>query len=128
MKVSKTDYVKRNKKEVKRDVALIKLRLFQIEMKKKTLKIKRKTNSTFNIFRADYGLREGPIPFPFMTFENDDRYLKFMTQIMRKLESRFFMESDVIYKELDQCLEVYFVLEGKYNVGYEINKIRRFRK
>ena len=51
-----------------------------------------------------------------------------MTKIMRSLETRYFMKYEVIYKELDECLEVLFVLEGKYNVGYEINKIRRFRK
>ena len=38
------------------------------------------------------------------------------------------MQHEVIHKELDECLEVLFVYDGKYNVGYEINKIRRFRK
>ena len=47
---------------------------------------------------------------------------------MRSLESRYYIQHQVIYKELDECLEVTFILEGKYNVGYEINKMRRFRK
>ena len=33
----------------------------------------------------------------------------------------------MIYKELDDCSEIYFVMSGKYDVGYEINKIRRYR-
>lgn len=69
-----------------------------------------------------------PLLFPYLTFENDDKYLKFMTQIMRSLESRYFMQHEIIYKELDECQEVLFVLEGKYNIGYEINNVRYFRQ
>lgn len=47
---------------------------------------------------------------------------------MRSLEARFFVKQEIISKELDECLEVLFVLDGKYDIGYEINKIRRFRK
>lgn len=63
-----------------------------------------------------------------MTFENDDRYACFMTQILRSLEARFFTQQQIIAKELDECLEVLFVLEGKYVIGYEINNVKRFRK
>ena len=63
-----------------------------------------------------------------MTFENDDRYAEFMTKIMRSLEARFFIEYDIIHKELDECLEVLFVIEGRYAIGYEINKMRKYRR
>ena len=68
-----------------------------------------------------------PLSFPYLTFEKDDNYLKFMTLIMRSLESRYFIQHDVIHKELDECHEVLFIMEGKYNIGYEINKKRHFR-
>jgi adenosine/AMP kinase len=31
-------------------------------------------------------------------------------------------------KELDECNEVLFVIDGRYNVGYEVNKNVRYRK
>jgi hypothetical protein len=31
-------------------------------------------------------------------------------------------------KELDECNEVLFVVDGRYNVGYEVNKKVRYRK
>jgi signal-transduction protein with cAMP-binding, CBS, and nucleotidyltransferase domain len=65
--------------------------------------------------------------FPFLTF-NDDKYSEFMTLIMQNLEVRLFKKGEMIYKELDECTEVLFVFSGRYNVGYELNKIRRYRK
>ena len=47
---------------------------------------------------------------------------------MRSLEARFFLEHEIIQKELDECLEVLFVLEGRYAIGYEINKIKKYRR
>ena len=65
--------------------------------------------------------------FPFLTF-NDDKYSEFMTLIMQNLEVRLFKKGETIYNELDECTEVLFVFSGRYNVGYEMNKNRRFRK
>ena len=65
--------------------------------------------------------------FPFLTF-NDDKYSEFMTLIMQNLEVRLYKKGQVIYRELDEALEVLFVFSGRYNVGYEMNKIRRYRK
>ena len=31
-------------------------------------------------------------------------------------------------KELDECLEVLFIYDGKYNVGYEINKKIKYKR
>jgi hypothetical protein len=30
--------------------------------------------------------------------------------------------------ELEDCQEILFIFSGKYNVGYEINKKRKYRK
>ena len=51
-----------------------------------------------------------------------------MTHIMMNLEGRFYRQGHVIVQEQDECLEVLFVLRGRYNIGYEINRKRRFRK
>ena len=51
-----------------------------------------------------------------------------MTYIMQNLEIRKIMKGDIIAKELEECGEVLFVMEGRYNIGYEINKIVKFRK
>ena len=34
----------------------------------------------------------------------------------------------MIFHELDECLEIYFVMEGKYNVGYQINNTKFWRR
>ena len=40
----------------------------------------------------------------------------------------FVVDAAFIAKELDECMEILFVMEGRYNVGYEINKKAHFRK
>ena len=49
-----------------------------------------------------------------------------MIRIMRNLHLRQYKENKIFIKELDECLEVLFVNEGKYDIGYEINKILKF--
>ena len=51
-----------------------------------------------------------------------------MTAIMQALEIRYYEQGSMIQKELDECAELLFIFEGKYNVGYEINKIIRYRR
>lgn len=67
------------------------------------------------------------IRFPFLTFA-DDPYSEFMTLVMQNLEVRYFDSGDIIAYELDECLETLFVMSGRYNVGYEVNKMERYRK
>ena len=55
-------------------------------------------------------------------------YSQFMTTIIQSLEVRFFNSGEVIYHELDECLEALFVIQGTYNIGYEVNKQQRYRK
>ena len=58
--------------------------------------------------------------YPFYTFE-DVEYSKFMTKIMNSLEIRFYEKNDIICKEMDEALEILFVEQGFYEVGFEIN-------
>ena len=50
-----------------------------------------------------------------------------MVAIMETLETRYFYPRQVICKELEQALEFYFVQQGRYNIGYEINKVIKYR-
>jgi hypothetical protein len=47
---------------------------------------------------------------------------------MQHLEVRYFDAGQHISKELDECLEVLFVVSGRYNVGYEVNNKEKYRK
>ncbi len=47
---------------------------------------------------------------------------------MHALDIRFIQKGEIIAKELDECMEFLFVMEGRYNIGYEINKKVHFRK
>jgi len=47
---------------------------------------------------------------------------------MHILEIRKFYKGEIIAKELDECNEAIFVMEGRYNIGYEINKKIKYRK
>jgi hypothetical protein len=51
-----------------------------------------------------------------------------MTQLMHSLEIRHIKKGSIIARELDECHEILFVYDGRYNIGYEINKRVRFRK
>ena len=62
-----------------------------------------------------------------LTF-NHDLYSEFMIGIMRSLEINYIPKDTMIAKELDECSLMTFVMHGRYNVGFEINKKRYFRK
>jgi len=51
-----------------------------------------------------------------------------MTKIMQFLEISQILEGEIIAKELDECNEILFVMDGKYDIGYQINKKIRYRK
>mmetsp|Transcript_10104 Transcript_10104/g.15431 ORF Transcript_10104/g.15431 Transcript_10104/m.15431 type:complete len:115 (+) Transcript_10104:212-556(+) len=44
-----------------------------------------------------------------------------MTQLMSSLEVRIYKPREVLVRELDETTEVLFVMEGRYNAGYEID-------
>lgn len=43
------------------------------------------------------------------------------------LEPTPYAPNQCIVNELDECLEIYFVLSGKFDVGYNINNRRYYR-
>lgn len=49
-----------------------------------------------------------------------------MLEIMKALLPRRYFDGDIIYEELQEVLEMTFVQRGKYHVGYEINKKRKY--
>ena len=51
-----------------------------------------------------------------------------MIELMNVLELRTFKDEEIIANEQDESLEVLFIDRGTYDVGYEINKIRRYRR
>ena len=59
--------------------------------------------------------------FPYYTLEDED-YCQFIIRFMEFVEIRKFKEKEIIHYELEECDEILFVMSGKYNVGYEINK------
>ena len=65
--------------------------------------------------------------YPFYSYEDED-YCQFMIRFMQFVEIRKFKEKEIIHYELEECNEILFVLSGKYNVGYEINKEQYWRR
>ena len=47
--------------------------------------------------------------------------------MMRSLEIRDIEANEYILEELDEVQEIVFVQQGRYNIGYEINKQEKFR-
>ena len=45
---------------------------------------------------------------------------------MRKLEPRFEMEGTILFEELGEINEIIFVKDGQMEVGFDINKIRKY--
>ena len=50
-----------------------------------------------------------------------------MIEILGKLEPRKFAARETIYYELDEVNEIIFIETGEYNIGYEVNKIEKFK-
>lgn len=50
-----------------------------------------------------------------------------MISVLNSLEIRRFDTGEIISKELEAASEMYFVQSGRYNIGYEVNKIVKYR-
>ena len=55
-------------------------------------------------------------------------YCSFMKNLMNSLEIRKFREGEIIANEMEESLEVMFVNKGRYDIGYEINNKKFFRR
>ena len=79
-------------------------------------------------FRRLFTFRKfAPKGFPYFGYDNEI-YADFMKQFMNHLEIRKFKKFQIIANEMEESLEVLFVEQGRYQVGYEINKKRFFRR
>ena len=56
----------------------------------------------------------------------DQIYRDFMLEVLSALEPRFDEKGTILYDELDEFLEVLFVMKGQIIIGYECNKKRKF--
>lgn len=59
--------------------------------------------------------------FPFYRFD-DQEYQIFIVRMLSMLEVRKFKRNAVLYDELDEVTEAFFVIEGNFAVGYDINQ------
>ena len=60
------------------------------------------------------------LKYPYCTYE-DFEYRQFMIEIMNALEIRIFEKGEIIVNEMDESLEILFVDQGFYEVGFKIN-------
>lgn len=63
---------------------------------------------------------EMQIRYPYQEY-NNSAYSEFMLKLMNCLEIRHYSKNIVIASEIDECLEVIFVEQGYYKIGYQIN-------
>ncbi len=47
-------------------------------------------------------------------------------ETLRNLEPRIEMKGSILFEELDEVNEIIFVQKGTIDIGFDINKIRRF--
>ena len=59
--------------------------------------------------------------------QNSETYQSFMINLLQKLEPRHFAAKEVIYQELDNADEIYFVMKGRFDVGYLLNRTAKYR-
>lgn len=56
----------------------------------------------------------------------DQAYREFMIALLRNLEPRFEPKWTILYQELEEISEIFFVSNGTMDIGYEINKQRKY--
>ena len=50
-----------------------------------------------------------------------------MIEIFKVLEVREYHAKEILIRELDTFEEIFFVMDGRYDIGYEINKVLKLR-
>ena len=116
--------------EIIDDIRRIHIRLADIEQRKEDMKKFRVENcimrNSMNIYEWKI-FRNERIPFPILTFHHD-LYAEFMIMVLRSLEINFIPRDQMMASELDECNQITFVMSGRYNYGFEINKNSYYRK
>lgn len=54
-------------------------------------------------------------------------YSDFMIKLMNKLEIRIYPKNYLIASEMDECMEILFVEQGYYKIGYQINNYQFYK-
>ena len=57
---------------------------------------------------------------------NDQQYREFMMEILTNLEPRMEKKGHILFEELEEVCEVIFVSNGWVDIGYEINKQKKY--
>ena len=61
----------------------------------------------------------------FYTWE-DTEYRDFMMQILTQLEPRLEKAQSILIEELDEVNEIFYVIKGQVDIGYELNKSKKY--
>lgn len=64
--------------------------------------------------------------YPFITTE-DQLYHEFLIYFLEHLEPRQFKKGQMLCTELESPSEMYFIMTGKYDIGYELNSKKVYR-
>lgn len=64
--------------------------------------------------------------YPYLR-QDDSVYRDFMISLLINLEPRHFARGEQIYNELDSADEIHFVMQGTYDIGYNLNRHKRYR-
>jgi len=57
---------------------------------------------------------------------DDQNYRDFMIMVLEHLEPRFESKGSVLFEELEEISEVIFISKGLVDIGYEINKKKKY--
>ena len=73
---------------------------------------------------SDPDLYQGTQP-EFYSWEDSD-YRDFMMEFLQNLEPRLEKAGSILFEELEEINEIFFVSEGQIEIGFELNKQRKF--
>lgn len=74
------------------------------------------------VFRRTFSLAVPKAPHAHTYFSFDDPvYSSFMVSLMKRMEPRFDHARTIVYGELDEVTEVILYLNGKFDIGFEVN-------
>ena len=57
---------------------------------------------------------------------DDEVFRDFMIELLHKLQPRFEREGEILFQELEEINEIFFVCTGQVDIGYNINRERKY--
>lgn len=64
--------------------------------------------------------------YPYYDWHDESSFAFFMIELLGYLEVRHFEPYECIYGSMENPEEFYFCQEGRWDVGYEINNVKRY--